>query len=167
MVLCAGLIDMPGLGRQWVAGGTLGMQALCHIKCPTSPCWNLPPGASYDFESVTAGSVLAYKSADGELKMQWSGFPVKCACVNCPDNDAACENGLWAEAAKSSSCARPAIQPQAGETFPSRVYGGICRSDEEYNLKGYTGWVGTAGSSASCRSDARDFKGFSVWCPAA
>lgn len=48
MSLCAGLIAMPGLGRLWVSGSTLASQARCDIKCPTIPCWNLPPGATHE-----------------------------------------------------------------------------------------------------------------------
>jgi hypothetical protein len=164
MVLCAGLIDMPGLGRQWVAGGTAAAQALCTIKCPTHPCWSLPPGATRDQNWVFAGAPNKYRTAGGELKAQDTPFPVKCACVNCPDDDAACEDALWVESAKSSNCPPSMIQPQDGETFPNSMHGRICRGDETSSGKGWTGWVDAAVSPSVCRRTLADTESYSVWC---
>lgn len=152
LAMCAGLLDMPGIGMQWVVGTAYGRLAPtgCDIRCPTSPCWNLPPGATYTYDSVAAGRNVTYTAADGVLKYWDPPFPMKCACVKCDDSDSACQNTLWVDASESSNCPSPSIQPQAGETFPSVVYGGICRNDEEQGTKGATAWLDT--QAAICRS---------------
>lgn len=121
--MCASLLDMPGLGMQWVVGTTLGGSAPagCEIRCPTSPCWNLAPGASCTGDFVMAGRNNTYTAADGLLKYWDEPVPMKCACVKCNDSDSACQNTLWVESSKASNCPRPVIEPQAGGTFPSFV----------------------------------------------
>jgi hypothetical protein len=181
--MCAGLLDMPRLGKQWLVGSIDGGRdaAACEIRCPTSPCWNLPPGASYTGDFVMAGRNNTYTAADGLLKYWDEPVPMKCACVKCNDSDSACQNTLWVETSKAFICPRPVIQPQAGETFPSFVYGGICRIDDDppgQAIRGSTGWLDT--QAAVCRSAVPktgpgwspgwpvkpgDWRNYSVWCP--
>lgn len=102
-------------------------------------------------------------------------FPLKCACVKCVNEGAAgCEDALWVPASNSASCPRPTIKGQSsamnrdGDSVvdsPSAVYSRICRSDEEYNLKGYTGWVDSAVTPSVCRSFGLEATQYSVWCP--
>jgi hypothetical protein len=165
LVLCAGLIDMQGLGSQWVAGGTITRYASCNIKCPNNSCYEPAPRTSFPYSAVTAGIVI-HKSDKGHLVFAESPFTMKCACVHCADRDALCENALWVKAAQSSSCAQPTIQAETGETFPSAVYSQICRNDESSNFTGNTGWVDAAVSPSVCRGLGWNATNYSVWCPA-
>lgn len=165
MALCSGLIDMPGLGTQWVPGGTPARHASCGIKCPTNPCYLLPgaPSITYRATAVTAGKLT--KAAKGHLLIMESPFPIKCACIHCADQDAVCEDVLWVKAEGSSSCARPNIQPQAGEAIPSAVYSKICRNDESSKFTVNAGWVDAAVSPSVCRGLGWNATNYSVWCP--
>lgn len=168
-VMCAGLIDLPGLGEQWVVGSTLASLNQCQIKCPTKPCWILPPGAKHDYDTVTAGDFTSglnpWTAADGS--QQSRQFPMKCACEQC--SGAVC-NRLWAPPRLSSSCPRPSIPSQSA---PSGVYSKACRSikrdmaggpDATY---GYTGWVDTSEVPPACRNPYMGVAEYELWCPQA
>lgn len=156
--LCAGLIDMPGVGEQWLVGHTLSDHSMCYIQCATTPCWNLPAGASYEYDWVYAGADLTYTDANDELKFKQ--FPAKCACTTC--QGLSCDAAFWQPAADSGSCPQPTIPPQVGEAFPSTVYSSICRSNEDGSY-GYTGWVNTT-SPATCSGMDMNVEDYSVWC---
>jgi hypothetical protein len=63
--MCAGLIDMPGARRQWLVGSTLNASITCDIQCATKPRWNIPAGATTEFDTVSAGASNVYRAADG------------------------------------------------------------------------------------------------------
>lgn len=158
--MCAGLIDLPGLGQQWLVGRTQTGQLTCTIQCATEPCWNLPPGASREEDFVFAFALNSYTDASGDI--QTITFPGKCACVPCTGDE--CDSLYWTPSADSAGCPHPTITPQPGETFPSTVYSKICRSLEEGNF-GYTGWVNTTASPDRCAVDSSGDLEYSVWCP--
>jgi hypothetical protein len=161
--MCAGLIDFPqarGLGQQWLVGQTTSFQTICTIQCATTPCWNLPPGASREFDFVFAGASNSFTAADGSTQLQ--DFPIKCACARC--TGPSCDPLYWTPSANSTSCAQPTIVPQPGESFPSTAFSKICRSNQRDGTFGYTGWVDTA-ATPSCRGFTMDATDYSVWCP--
>jgi hypothetical protein len=175
--MCAGLIDLPdGMGQQWLVGRTTYFQSICYIKCATSPCWDLPPGAVRDpTDFIFAGALNSYE-LNGEIKLK--GFPVKCACAQCTGDG--CDSLYWAPSGSSSACPQPTIEPQPGEEFPSTVYSRICRSNQDDGSYGYTGWLKYFGvpvrpignrqlkdlpSEFRCEGYVMSAADYSVWCP--
>lgn len=157
---------MPGVGKQWVAGGAMDTYTLCNIRCPGYPCLRLPHVATYDWNTTRAGFATPYKGADGTYKLV--EFPMKCACAKCVGGDTVgCQAAIWVPS--SANCQRTSIKPQGasagaglnntaaanrtGRDYPAAVCSRICRSDEDAEASnGYTGWVDNAVSPAVCRT---------------
>lgn len=158
--MCAGLLDMPGVGQQWLVGSTAASLRQCQISCATSPCWKLPVGATREYDWVTAGTYTSYKALDRTLREH--EFPIKCACVNCTGPD--CDKMLWTPAPPGGRCRTPTIPSQAGERLPSAVYSYACRSDHQDTTHGQTGWVDATSHPSVCRNMAMKATNYSVWC---
>lgn len=167
--MCAGLIDLPGFGEQWVVGTALSGLNQCNIKCPTKPCWNLPPGAKHEYDTIMAGdsSIASNPWTAADHTPQFRQFPMKCACAQC--SGTACDS-LWAPSRLRSPCPLPSIPSQSA---PSGVYSRVCRSvkrdmaggpDATY---GYTGWVDVGEMPPVCRNPYMSVSKYELWCPQA
>jgi hypothetical protein len=156
--MCAGLIDMPGLGQWWLVGRQfyIGLGA-CNVACATKPCWKVPPGAKTEFDTVDAGTTNVYTAADGSTQTQTTAFPVKCACTNCVDLP--CQLTIWKPASAAAGCPQPTIVLDAGESYPETVYSQICRGDNNY-----TGYVDRRVKPPVCRCSGMAAEQYSIWC---
>lgn len=155
--MCAGLIDMPGLGQQWLVGREFKVFHACNIGCVTKPCWVVPVGAKTEFDTLYAGRTNVYKAADGSTQMQTDAFPMKCACTNCVD--LVCQLSIWKPTSAAAACPQPTITADAGESFPETVYSQICRGDDNY-----TGYVDRSVTPPVCHSDGMAAEKYTIWC---
>jgi hypothetical protein len=180
-LMCAGQIDMPGLGERWVVGTTLAIQNLCHIKCPTKSCFKLPPGATYDYDTFMAGSDNPWTAADGSIQLKKYVMSCACACCSGAGCEAASQDPLWRKPQDSAKCApvnigREAASP-GSEAQPQvvqpllPVHSTVCRSVKKSDsgqpdsTYGQTGWVDTSVTPSVCRNPFMSVAEYEVWCP--
>jgi hypothetical protein len=182
-VLCAGLVNLPGLGPRWLGGWAPTAKAVCYIECASKPCWNTPTS---DTGVVTAGLEKAWFIAGSAKDIgaaQSEVLPMKCACAQCKDSlcytwQAASWGhysapSWWSEYGKDACEAFKRTmngtdqQPGQNTTYAAQSY--MCRSDVD-ELFGLTGWVDASvvglGDKRVCRHAMfAPSERFSVLCP--
>lgn len=186
-LLCAGLVNLPGLGPRWLGGWAPATKAVCYIECASKPCWNTPTAdtgvvtAAPDEAWFMAGSAKDLGTAQTEV------FPMKCTCAQC--TGPACDTWMaaswryglssppssWWDYLRNEACNAyknvqgADLQAQQFSSSTTAVHSRMCRIDAP-ELFGLTGWVDGSlagpGNKPVCRHAMfSPSEEFSVLCP--